>query len=516
MNIYVKPSSPFVTGDLHLGHVRSYTISDTYARWMRSQGHEVLYGCGFDAFGLPVELEAEKRGIAPEEWVRSCIEQMTEQMKRLNLSLDYDSLFNTSDPDIYHWSQYIFLLLLENDLIYRDTAEVNYCEHCETTLANLQVDGKRCWRCHNQTIRKNIESWFLRIEAYREENSERLDELQRWDSKAIRSQKRVEGELGDFPISRQRKWGCPIPITNCTKCGPHPVCFEDLPIKVGQHVAFCKRCGVTVPLETDTLDSHFDGIWKWIPSCVPVEARKDEMLCHPDLQKWLPAGMVVAGADVGGFLYNQRWLTKALRDIGPLGFLENGEPFAGTLVHEMVLAEDGRKMSKHLGNATDPMEIIDEYGSDILRYAILCACGPSRALKWNDTWIGYSSKRINTLSNHIKSYAKKVKFADNEPHCSSKVSKHRRYLLELRDKKMESVERAYENLQFSFVISNCNELVKATRRYDRDVARAKGRNLKLYQEDYVVVLDVLSSVVDALAPIIPGRAKELQEILYGV
>ena len=109
--------------------------------------------------------------------------------------------------------------------------------------------------------------------------------------------------------------------------------------------------------ETDTLDCHFDALWLWVPSAVPPEARAEQMFTHPDLQRWLPSERLVAGNDSGGFVFDQRVVTKALRDIGPFAFLEHGEPFAGCLFHEMVIA-DGRKMSKHLGNVVDPDELV--------------------------------------------------------------------------------------------------------------------------------------------------------------
>ncbi len=130
----------------------------------------------------------------------------------------------------------------------------------------------------------------------------------------------------------------------------------------------CPRCGEPAKRETDTLDCHFDALWLWVPSAVPPEARAESMFDHPDLRRWLPSERLVAGADSGGFVFDQRVVTKALRDIGPFAFLEQGEPFSGCLFHEMVIA-DGRKMSKHLGNVVDPDELVERYGADTVRLA---------------------------------------------------------------------------------------------------------------------------------------------------
>ena len=182
----------------------------------------------------------------------------------------------------------------------------------------------------------------------------------------------------DFAISRQRSWGTPIPIVYCEGCGTVPVPREQLPVVLplelrptgtGNPLAedeefvntTCPLCGGPARRETDTLDCHFDALWLWIPACVPQECREDsleEILALPDLRHWLPSERLVAGSDSGNFVFDQRTVTKALRDIGPLAFLDDGEPFAGCLFHEMVIS-GGRKMSKHLGNVVDPDELVE-------------------------------------------------------------------------------------------------------------------------------------------------------------
>src|SRR5205807_7702605 len=130
-----------------------------------------------------------------------------------------------------------------------------------------------------------------------------------------------------------------------------------------------------------------DALWLWVPACVPAGAREltmEDILALPDLRRWLPCERVVAGSDSGTFVFDQRTVTKALRDIGPLAFLSDGEPFAGCLFHEMVI-RDGRKMSKHLGNVVDPDELVERYGADTVRLAVLYAARPQRSLNWSDS-----------------------------------------------------------------------------------------------------------------------------------
>ena len=158
----------------------------------------------------------------------------------------------------------------------------------------------------------------------------------------------------------------------------------------------CPRCGGPAKRETDTLDCHFDALWLWVPAAVPPEGRAEQMFTHPDLRRWLPAERLVAGNDSGSFVFDQRVVTKALRDIGPFAFLEDGEPFAGCLFHEMVVA-DGRKMSKHLGNVVDPDELVAAHGADTVRLAILYAAGPAKTLNWNDGAMRFAGRFLNSL-----------------------------------------------------------------------------------------------------------------------
>ena len=143
----------------------------------------------------------------------------------------------------------------------------------------------------------------------------------------------------------------------------------------------CPRCGGPARRETDTLDCHFDALWLWVPVCVPAGGARGDRSRRssrwPTCATGFPPSALVAGSDSGNFVFDQRIVTKALRDIGPLAFLADGEPFAGCLFHEMVIA-DGRKMSKHLGNVVDPDELVARYGADTVRLAVLYAARPQQ------------------------------------------------------------------------------------------------------------------------------------------
>ncbi|HZK16478.1 MAG TPA: class I tRNA ligase family protein, partial [Solirubrobacterales bacterium] len=192
--VYIKPSSPFTSGNLHMGHVRDYSIGDAYARFRRARGDAVLFGFGFDAFGLPAEMAAIEREVRPADWVERCGERMLAQMKRLGFSFDYERAFYSSDEDQYRWSQWLFLTLLEAGMVYRDDATVDWCDTCQTTLAALQVEDGRCWRCHERVRLIRRPTWFLRLSPYLEENDRNLAGLERsWDELSLKTQRYILG-----------------------------------------------------------------------------------------------------------------------------------------------------------------------------------------------------------------------------------------------------------------------------------------------------------------------------------
>src|SRR3954447_13456363 len=204
-HLYIKPSAPFTSGNVHIGHVRSYAIGDAYARFRRARGDQVLFNFGFDAFGLPAELGAIAGGVPPSEWVSRCAAHMTGQLQRLGFSFDWERTFLSSDPVMYRWSQWLFLTLLDAGLVYRGTGTVDWCDTCQTTLATIQVEDGLCWRCHNPVRLVERPQWYLRISAYVPENDMRLEELAAWDEVTLASQRfvlgRIDGVELDLPLS---------------------------------------------------------------------------------------------------------------------------------------------------------------------------------------------------------------------------------------------------------------------------------------------------------------------------
>jgi leucyl-tRNA synthetase len=667
--VYVKPSSPFTSGNLHMGHVRDYSIGDAYARFRRARGDAVLFGFGFDAFGLPAEMAAIERGIRPADWVERCGERMLEQMKRLGFSFDYERAFYSSDESQYRWSQWLFLTLLEAGLIYRDDTTVDWCDTCQTTLAALQVEDGRCWRCHNPVRLIRRPTWFLRVTPYVEENDGNLEALEDWDELSLKTQRYIlgrtdgveldldGGEAGsltvftphadsagaasfallsprhpdierwvedpevveqldelrsggwersardvaavplidtgrsargpggrtlpvlvsplvdarygptaalgipsvdeadeaiaarvdpvegaveseaaavagarpakryrasDFSISRQRYWGTPIPVIHCERCGAVPVPVEDLPVRLPRDVeptgqgnplaerpdfleVRCPKCEAPARRETDTLDCHFDALWLWVPAAVPPQDREEEMFSHPDLERWLPSERLVAGNDSGSFVFDQRVVTKALRDIGPFSFLAEGEPFAGCLFHEMVVA-DGRKMSKHLGNVVDPDELVGQHGADTLRLAILYAAGPAKALNWNDGAIRFASRFLRSVWDYAHERLAAASSAPDDAEAAADTAFLRERLDKWTDNGVARITADLEELQMHKAVRNVTRLFERIQDYEKRIVKRRGQ---LDRQDLEALLEALVLLARVLWPFAPHAAERL-------
>ncbi|MDW7740030.1 MAG: leucine--tRNA ligase [Bacillota bacterium] len=177
---YVLEMFPYPSGKLHMGHMRVYSIGDVLARFLRMRGLNVIHPMGWDAFGLPAENAAIEHKVNPAQWTAQNIEHMKMQQNRLGVSYDWSREVNTSAPDYYRWSQWLFLLMHKRNLAYKKKASVNWCNNCETVLANEQVEKGLCWRCSSVVETRELEQWFLRITEYAERLLRDLDRLEDW------------------------------------------------------------------------------------------------------------------------------------------------------------------------------------------------------------------------------------------------------------------------------------------------------------------------------------------------
>ncbi len=202
---YCLEMLPYPSGQLHMGHVRNYSIGDALARHMWMRGYNVLHPMGWDAFGLPAENAALKNGVPPREWTLGNIVAMRKQMRRMGLSYDWSTEVTTCLPDYYRWNQWFFLKMFEKGLAFRKKSKVNWCPECQTVLANEQVIAGRCWR-HEDTVveLRDLTQWFLRITKYADELLDGLDKLEGWPEKVRTMQRnwigRSEGAHVDFAV----------------------------------------------------------------------------------------------------------------------------------------------------------------------------------------------------------------------------------------------------------------------------------------------------------------------------
>jgi leucyl-tRNA synthetase len=202
---YVLEMLPYPSGDIHMGHVRNYTLGDALARYKWMQGYNVLHPIGWDAFGLPAENAAIKHQRHPSEFTFSFIDRMRGQLKRLGFSYDWRREIATCKPEYYRWNQWFFLRMYERGLAYRKKSRVNWCPQCETVLANEQVVNGCCWR-HEDTpvIERELEQWFLKITAYAERLLEDMKELVRWPERVLAMQQnwigKSKGTFVDFTL----------------------------------------------------------------------------------------------------------------------------------------------------------------------------------------------------------------------------------------------------------------------------------------------------------------------------
>ncbi|MDP6475325.1 MAG: leucine--tRNA ligase [Alphaproteobacteria bacterium] len=637
---YVLEMFPYPSGNIHMGHVRNYTMGDVVARYKRARGFNVLHPMGWDAFGLPAENAAMERRVHPGEWTYANIAIMRRQLKSMGLSLDWRREIATCHPGYYVHQQRMFIDFLKAGLAYRKESWVNWDPVDNTVLANEQVIEGKGWRSGAVVEKRLLSQWFFRITAYADELLRALDGLTRWPDKvrlmqgnwigrstgariffpllggadaaqrlevyttrpdtlfgasfcalspnhplsvelargnpaiadfaeqcnrlgtgeeAIETAEKIgidtglraghpfiEGcelpvyvanfvlmdygtgaifgcpahdqrdlefarkyglpvipvvcppgsdagafEIGaeaftddgtlinsdfldgldvqsaiatvnerlestgygeatinyrlrDWGISRQRYWGCPIPVVHCPDCGVVAVPYDQLPVRLPDDVAFdapgnpldshtewrdvpCPACGAAARRDTDTMDTFVDSSWYYARFCSP---RRDEPVAADDVEQWLPVDQYIGGVEhaVLHLLYS-RFFMRAMKRCG---YVTIDEPFAGLFTQGMVCHEtyrnragnwlypeqvkpDGKgamvgvkdgapvqvgrsvSMSKSKRNTVDPEQIIETYGADTARLFMLSDSPPERDLEWSDTGIKGAWRYLTAL-----------------------------------------------------------------------------------------------------------------------
>ncbi len=235
---YVLEMFPYPSGNLHMGHVRNYSIGDVLARFKMMKGFNVLHPMGWDAFGMPAENAAIKARSHPAIWTMNNINEMRRQLKRLGFSYDWDREIASCHPEYYRWEQWLFVRMLEKGLVYRKKGIVNYCEPCQTVLANEQVEDGCCWRCSTPVVQKEQDGWFFKITDYAQELLDWCEKLPGWPEKVLTMQRNWIGKSEGARILFEREdGGPPIEVfttrpdtlhgaTFMSLAPEHPLCLE--------------------------------------------------------------------------------------------------------------------------------------------------------------------------------------------------------------------------------------------------------------------------------------------------
>ena len=513
-------SGPFTNGALHMGHVRTYVLGDVTARFERARGRSVLYCTEWDAFGLPIELEAARCGESPVELVARSIAVMSRQMRALGISYDWSRVRATCDPRYVRWTQWLFLRLWAAGLVERREAELPRCTGCETVLSRLQIEHDRCWRCGCRVEPCRATQWFVLTGSARDELLRGLDELDGFSPQArnlvrgLLHSRRGRVAESDWPVSRQRSWGSPIPAVHCSSCGTLPVPEHELPVllpadldwslggrALAAHAHFsaarCPDCGGPARRETDTLDCFFDDLWCFVSSLVDLDAPPG--FESPRVAAWMPVDRFHSGFDTVAYLHLHRFLAWALhRD----GTWPSPEPIAGHIGHEMVLA-GGRKMSKHLGNAVSPGALVRRHGADSVRVAVLWAAAPHTAVDWRPELLARAITLLDGIYRLHASFATRSGPADERsPRPASRAA------LALRrstDHAAAAIERLVEDYRPHAAIEELSLLFRRIARFLRPRLVAA----RLEPADRAVLRGVLADSCVMLAPFAPHLAEEL-------
>jgi leucyl-tRNA synthetase len=703
---YLLVMFAYPSGDIHMGHFRNYIIGDAMARQQMMKGKQVIHPFGWDAFGLPAERAAIKRGIHPSVWTRENIAVSRETLQKVGVSFDWSREVSSCDPDYYKFTQWMFVELFKKGLAYRQRGFVNWCPEDKTVLANEQVVNGRCERCDTEVEKKEQVQWYFKITDYADRLIDDLDTLPNWPDNVKTMQREwigrsyglevdftieetgeklpifttrpdtiygvtfmaispeseilkklnldpefaakvaeyqrkaaartdierasltedkdgvftgkyainpyngervqlwvadyvlagygtgavmavpahdtrdfafarkydipirvvihpdkktaldaaameeayvdygpmvnsdqfngLEGKkatdavsdfaeeeqfgrrkknfkLKDWSISRQRYWGCPIPIIHCPKCGEVAVEASDLPVLLPDvenyhpkgrspladvpefmNVA-CPRCGGEAQRDPDTMDTFVCSSWYYLRYLDPF--NQTEPVGREKAARWMPIDLYIGGiTHATGHLIYFRFFQKFLYDIG---LVKDVEPATRLFNHGMVSDADGEVMSKSRGNAVSPIDLIAERGVDVCRLAMFFVAPSDRPVPWSEDCLTGVEKfatgkllnlprALRNVNPDLKRYFKPEELSEAERDIYVKLNQT-----------IKRVDDSFERLQFNTAISALMELV-------RDFDPEKIKNDELNDQ---IVLKTLQMV----APLAPHMAEELWE-----
>ena len=732
---YVLEMFPYPSGNIHMGHVRNYTLGDVIARYKKAKGYNVLHPMGWDSFGLPAENAAIENKTHPEKWTNHNIKTMRNQLKSMGLSYDWGREISTCQPDYYKFEQKMFIDFYNNGLAYKKESWVNWDPVEKTVLANEQVIDGKGWRSNATVEKKLLNQWFLKMTEYADDLLEAINDLDGWpdrvkvmqenwigksygaeiefdiigdtekikvfttrpdtlfgasfialapshpismnlsnknkeirdfinecnknstseadieksdkkgiktkisvthpfnseikipvyianfvlmeygtgaifgcpahdqrdlefankyslpvlpvvkpknldikdfeitknaftdngiiinseflndlnveEAKSLSIKKLIELKKGnssitwrlrDWGVSRQRYWGCPIPIINCKICGVVTVPIEQLPVTLPKEINLdtpgnplddhpdwkivkCPKCNSVAERETDTFDTFFESSWYFIRFTDP-----DKKL-HFDkdiADYWMPVDQYIGGVEhaVLHLLYS-RFFTRALKKCG---YLSSAEPFKGLITQGMVChqtykSKNGKwlfphdvekikgkyyskingeevvtgrieKMSKSKKNVVDPLSIVEKYGSDTARIFMVSDSPPKRDMEWSISGVEGSFKFLNRLIRIVN----ETKLPDKKNNLKS-VDKKNFALIKIHQT-INDVTIGIEKFSFNVCIAKLYELTNTLSQLN--VNDSLELNIRFFG------LKVLAQLI---APFAPHHAEEIWSLL---
>lgn len=356
---YVLEMFPYPSGNLHMGHVRNYSIGDVMARYKRMAGYNVIHPMGFDAFGMPAENAAIKHGVHPAAWTYDNIENMKRQQREMGLSYDWTREVETCRPEYYRWTQWLFALFYKRGLAYKKEASVNWCDTCGTVLANEQVVDGKCWRCDAEVQKKNLSQWFLKITAYADALLHDLSLLPGWPERVKTMQENWIGRSGglefsfDVPALKEKlsvyttRPDTAFGVTFLALAAEHPlmekICQENP--QAEEIKTFCHRIHNQSELERTSGDSEKEGLFTGVYAINPFNGKQVQIWVTNYVLAEYGTGAVmgVPSEDQRDWLFATKYGIEKILTLQPKGQTLKIEEMTGAYVEkEGVLVNSGK------------------------------------------------------------------------------------------------------------------------------------------------------------------------------
>lgn len=509
---FIVPMFPYPSGNIHMGHMRNYVISDIFARYWRNKGYNVVHPIGWDSFGMPAEIAAIKNNIHPKKWTNKNINNMKYQIKSMGISFNWDREISTCEENYWKWEQKFFNDMWNHGMIERKKGIVNWDPSTSSVISNEQVKDGKSTISGSKIQEKEMEQYYIKTTMFADELIKNINSFKgKWPDGMIRQQKnfikngiRFNEKVtpySDWCISRQRYWGTPIPIIKCNNCGiivdknypvkpPNDVSFTGKGNPIDNHKTWknckCVICGENSIRETDTMDTFIQSSWYFIKYISEFNGEKFD---YDIIKYWFPIDYYIGGSEhsTSHMIYS-RVFWKIFKKFGYIPSDAPEEPY-DRIINQGMVKIDGKKMSKSHGNGVSPNKMIDKYGADATRMFIIFSAPIEQDINWNESGINGSVRFIKKFYNSF------FKINDIE-HIENKVKDEIaiKKIKEMKEKSIRAYEKTYKiNTIVSSVMETWNAISKTS-------------NKEIWINGYKEMIDVIN-------PIIPHVTNEIMEII---